>query len=57
MNVLDQLLGARASGGFLIGGIGRGNGGDGSLVVEAVQIATGILEFTDPFVRLESEYC
>lgn len=57
VDVLDQLLGARASSGFLIGGIGRGNGGDSSLVVEAVQIATGLLELTDPFVWLQSEDC
>jgi len=52
MNVANQLLGACPSGGLFICRIGRGNGGDRSLVVEAVQIATGILELADPFMRL-----
>ena len=54
MDILDQLARAGARGGSLVGGIGRGNGRDGRLVVETVQIAAGILELSDPFVRLMS---
>jgi hypothetical protein len=58
VNVANQLLGACAGGGFFIGGIGRGNGGDRSFVVETVQVATGVLELTNPFVWLSmSRYC
>lgn len=36
VDIFNQLLGACASSGFLIGRFGRGHGGDRSLVVEAV---------------------
>lgn len=47
----DQLAGARGPGGGVCG-LGAGGGVDGGLVVEAVQIATGLLEFPYPFMRL-----
>ena len=51
MNVLDELfrvclLVACGFGGFGSGGI------DGGFVVEAVQVASGLLEILDPFLRL-----
>jgi hypothetical protein len=52
VNVANQLLGVCAGGGLFIGRVGRGDGGDCSLVMEAVQIAAGILEFANPFVGL-----
>jgi hypothetical protein len=52
VDIFDQCARAGPLGGGLIGGIGRGDGGDGGLVVEAVQIAAGLLELLDPFVRL-----
>lgn len=51
MDVLDELFGV----GLLVAGsFGRlGSGGvDGGLVVEAVQVAAGLLEILDPFLRL-----
>jgi len=51
VDVLDELFRA----GLLVaGGFGRlGVGGvDGSFVVEAVQVAAGLLELLDPFLRL-----
>lgn len=58
VNVADQLLGTGTSGGIFIGGIGRSDRGNSSLVVEAVKVATGLLKFADPFVRLkQSKEC
>lgn len=54
VNILDQLARAGARGSGFVGGVGRGDGGDGRLVVEAVQIAAGLFELVDPFVRLRS---
>lgn len=51
VNVLDEFLGA----GLLVGGSGGfvgGGGVDGGFVVEAVEIASGLLEFLDPFLWL-----
>lgn len=50
VDISDQLLGI----GLLIGRyFGRLCGrGKGSLVVEAVQVAAGVLELLDPFLRL-----
>jgi len=52
VDVLNQLAGTGARGRGLVGGIGRGDGRDGRLVVEAVQVAAGLFEILDPFVRL-----
>lgn len=52
MNIANQLLGASASGSFFIGGIGRRDGGNSSLIVETVEIATGLLKLADPFMGL-----
>lgn len=52
MDVFDQLLGVCPGSRLFIGRLGRGNGGDRSLVVKAVQIATGLLKLADPFMRL-----
>lgn len=55
VDIADQLAGAGAVGGCLVGGIGRGDGGDGCFVVEAVQVAAGLAELADPFVRLRQK--
>jgi hypothetical protein len=52
VDVLDQFARRSAGGGGFVGGIGRGDGGDGGFVVEAVEIAASLLELVDPFVRL-----
>jgi hypothetical protein len=52
VNITDQLLGAGPLGSLFIGGVGRGDGGNSCLIVETVEIATGILELANPFVRL-----
>jgi hypothetical protein len=51
VDVLDELF---RTGLFVAGRFGRfGSGGiDGGLVVEAVQVAAGLLEILDPFLRL-----
>lgn len=51
VDVLDELFraGLLVAGGFGRIGVGRVNGG---LVVEAVQVAAGLLELLDPFLRL-----
>jgi len=48
----DQFAGARGTSSGVCG-LGAGGGVDGGLVVEAVQIATGLLEFPNPFMRLK----
>lgn len=50
----DQFAGTRGTGGGVCG-LGAGGGIDGGLVVEAVQIAAGLLEFPNPFMRLEMD--
>jgi hypothetical protein len=52
VDIADQLLGTGASGRLFICRIGRRDGGNRSLVVEAVEIATGLLKLHDPFMRL-----
>jgi hypothetical protein len=52
VNITDQLLGAGTIGGLFIGRVGRGDGGDSRFIVETVKIATGILEFVNPFMGL-----
>lgn len=52
MDVADQLARAGATGGGVVGGIGGRDGREGGLVVEAVQVAAGLLELGDPTVRL-----
>lgn len=50
MDISDQLLGVGLLIGRLFGRLcSRGKGG---LVVEAVQVAAGVLELLDPFLRL-----
>lgn len=50
VNISDKLLGIGLLIGCLFGRLcGRGKG---SLVVEAVQVAAGVLELFDPFLRL-----
>lgn len=57
VDILDQLPRTGTVRCGFVGGIGRSDGGDGRLVVEAVQIAAGFLEFVDPFVRLFEVEC
>jgi hypothetical protein len=52
VDVFDQFAWRSAGGGGFIGGIGRGDGGDGGFVVEAVEVTAGLFELVDPFVRL-----
>lgn len=52
VDILDQLARAGARGGGLVSGIGRGDGRNGGLVVEAVEVTAGLFELVDPFVRL-----
>jgi len=54
VDVADELAGAGAAGGGLIGRVGGRDGGDGGLVVEAVEITAGVLELADPAVWLRS---
>lgn len=51
MDEPDQFAGARGAGGGVCG-LSAGGGVDGGLVVEAVKIATGLLEFPNPFMWL-----
>lgn len=53
VDILDQCTRTGGLRGALIGRFGRGDGGDGGLVVEAVQVTAGLLEFLDPFMRLD----
>lgn len=52
MNVLDELLRVRGRTFFVLGPFGCYRA-DGSFVVEAVEVAAGLLEVLDPFVRLQ----
>lgn len=52
VDIFDQFARRCAGGGGFVGGIGCGDGGDGSFVVEAVKVTAGLLELVDPFVRL-----
>jgi hypothetical protein len=52
VDIANQLLGTGTSGRFFISRIGGRDGGNRSLVVEAVEIATGLLKLDDPFMRL-----
>lgn len=52
VDIANQLLGASPSGSFFIRRIGRGDGRNSRLIVEAVKIATGLLKLDDPFMRL-----
>lgn len=54
MDEPDQFAGARGAGGGVCG-LSAGGGVDGGLVVEAVKIATGLLEFPNPFMWLGME--
>lgn len=50
VDISDQLLGVGLLIGRLLGRLcGRGKG---SLVMEAVEVTAGVLEFLDPFLRL-----
>lgn len=55
VDISNQLLRARLLIGRLFGGL-RG-GGERSFVVEAVQVAAGLLELLDPFLRLSLQTC
>ena len=50
MDIADQLARACFEGGGLLGGLG--GGGEGGLVVEAVEVAAGSLELLDPLLGL-----
>lgn len=52
VDVPDEFARAGLARGGVVGGLGRGGGGHGRFVVEAVEVATGGLEFLDPFLRL-----
>lgn len=54
VDVADQLARAGLEGGGLLGGLG--GGGVGGLVVEAVEVAAGGLEFLDPLLGLSRGY-
>lgn len=51
MDVLDELLGVGLPVTRGFGGVG-GGGVDGGFVVEAVEVAAGLLEILDPFLWL-----
>lgn len=54
MNISDELLGAGLALCSLLGALG--SGGKRSFVVEAVKVATGLLELFDPFLGLQHGY-
>lgn len=56
VDIFDQFTRTGTGSSGFIGRIGRGDGGDGSFIVEAIEIATGFLELVNPFMRLISRY-
>lgn len=54
MNISNQLLGAGLLVARLFGALG--GAGEGSLVVEAIEVAAGLLELLNPFLGLETRY-
>ena len=51
MDKTDKFTRARRTGG-LVGGLSARDGVDGCFIVEAIKIASGFLEFPNPFMRL-----
>jgi len=56
MDIFDQFTRTGTGSSSFISRIGRGDGGDGSFIMEAIEIATGFLELVNPFMRLNSRY-
>ena len=50
MDIPDKILGVRLLVGLALGSLGGAR--EGGLVVEAVEVAPGLLELLDPFLRL-----